>query len=121
MKLKHFKLEEFICPCCGQCDMNEEFLKRLDKAREIAGVPFHINSGYRCKEHNKSVGGSPNSSHLKGLAVDVRTTTIKNRYAILKALLSVGFSRFGIGKSFIHVDIDKDKTQNIIWDYYEKH
>jgi len=119
MKLKHFKLEEFNCPCCGQCDMDESLLQKLDKARDIAGIPFHVNSGYRCKEHNKSIGGSPNSSHLKGLAADIRTATIKDRYTILKALLFVGFNRIGIGKNFIHVDIDKDKTQNIIWDYYE--
>jgi len=121
MKLKHFKLEEFACPCCGQCNMNEELLGRLDEARGIANVPFHINSGYRCKEHNKSVGGSPNSSHLKGLAVDIKTHNSRDRFRILEALLAVGFNRLGIGRHFIHTDIDKDKVREVIWDYYEKH
>ena len=35
--------------------------------------PIHINSGYRCKELNKAVGGTENSYHMKGLAVDFRT------------------------------------------------
>jgi uncharacterized protein YcbK (DUF882 family) len=121
MKLKYFKLEEFACPCCGQCDMDDIILQKLDEARDIAGVPFHINSGYRCKEHNKSVGGSPTSSHLRGLAVDIRTTSSQNRYHILDALLHVGFTRLGVGKHFIHADVDTNKVQNVIWDYYEKH
>jgi len=32
-------------------------------------------------------------------------------------LLEVGFTRIGIGNTFIHVDIDKDKSQNVIWTY----
>lgn len=30
----------------------------------------HILSGYRCPELNKRIGGSKNSAHMKGLAVD---------------------------------------------------
>ena len=67
--MKHFELSEFDCPC-GKCtaSMDGEFLDALDEARELAGVPFSINSGYRCIEHNKSVGGSKTSSHMLGVA-----------------------------------------------------
>ena len=36
---------------------------------------------------------------------------------ILNALISVGINRIGIGKSFIHCDIDNLKDQDVIWLY----
>ena len=121
MSYKYFKKEEFACPCCGRNEIKDEFLAKLDEAREIAGVPFVITSGYRCSKHNKEVGGSPTSSHLKGLAADIKTTSSKQRYKILNALLKVGFKRIGIGQNFIHVDLDTEKVQEVAWDYYKKH
>ena len=97
--------------------MNEEFLQRLDEAREYAGIPFIINSAWRSEEDNKRVGGKPNSSHLKGLAVDIKATNSRQRGLILDALRSVGFSRIGIANRFIHVDMDFDKDQDVTWLY----
>ena len=100
-----------------ELNMNEEFLQRLDEAREYAGIPFIINSAWRSEEDNKRVGGKPNSSHLKGLAVDIKATNSRQRGLILDALRSVGFSRIGIANRFIHVDMDFDKDQDVTWLY----
>ena len=35
----------------------------------------------------------------------------------MDALGYVGFRRFGIAKSFIHVDIDNEKSNPVIWLY----
>ena len=43
----------------------------LDPLGDIIDIPIYINSGYRCNELNKAVGGSDNSQHLKGLAADI--------------------------------------------------
>lgn len=43
----------------------------LQPLRDIAGVPLHINSGYRCPELNAAVGGTPTSQHVKGEAADI--------------------------------------------------
>lgn len=118
-KLNYFTIDEFKCPCCGKADMNKVFLKHLDIARGVAETPFFITSGYRCKKHNEEIGGSPNSSHMKGLAADIKATTSTERYKIIKALLNTGFTRIGVGKDFIHVDMDKDKVQEVIWTYYK--
>lgn len=45
----------------------------LDPARERIGKPIVVNSGYRCLELNKSVGGAPTSQHTKGEAADLTT------------------------------------------------
>ncbi|MDP4175618.1 MAG: D-Ala-D-Ala carboxypeptidase family metallohydrolase [Bacteroidota bacterium] len=42
----------------------------LEPIRKEITRPIYITSGYRTKEINSSVGGSPNSQHMKGQAVD---------------------------------------------------
>lgn len=113
----YFTRKELECKCCGQCLISDDLLGRLNQARELAGIPIVLNSAYRCEKHNDSVGGSPTSSHLRGLAADVRITNNNQRFIIINALLKAGFTRLGIGKSFIHVDCDGSKAQNVIWTY----
>ena len=97
--------------------MDIGFLSKLDQAREIAAIPFNINSAFRSPEKNASVGGKPNSSHLTGLAVDISVTDSRTRFIVLQSLIAVGFTRIGIADTFIHVDNDKEKSQNVIWTY----
>ena len=99
-----------------EANMNKNFLFVLDEAREFAGIPFIINSAYRSPNHPLSVK-NPTSSHIKGLAVDIKATDNATRFKIVEALISVGFTRIGIADTFIHVDLDFDKRQNIIWTY----
>jgi uncharacterized protein YcbK (DUF882 family) len=106
MNLKHFRLREFTCSCgCGQNHMDPTFLQMLDEARARAGIPFVINSGYRCEAHNRAVG-STSSNHTRGVAADIRCEYGPMRLEILKALLAVGFERIGIHRTFIHTDIN---------------
>ena len=96
--------------------MDKDFLAKLDKAREYAKMPFVINSAYRSPDHPESIK-NPLSSHIKGLAVDIKATDSRTRYRVLDALMSVGFNRIGIADTFIHVDDDSDKSPNVIWTY----
>jgi uncharacterized protein YcbK (DUF882 family) len=105
---KHFKKIEY--------NMDLGFLAKLDEAREYAGIPFVINSAYRSPEHPESIK-NPTSSHIKGLAVDIRARDSKTRYKVLKALIHVGFNRIGIADTFIHVDDDKEKSSDVVWTY----
>ena len=47
-------------------------VKLLQPLREAIDKPISINSGYRCPELNKAVGGVPTSQHVKGEAADLR-------------------------------------------------
>lgn len=98
-------------------NMDLGFLAKLDEAREIADIPFKINSAFRTPEHNAKIGGKPNSSHLRGLAVDIRAVDSRTRFIILGALIKVGFNRIGIAKTFIHVDDDQEKSGKVVWVY----
>tara|TARA_R100000655_G_scaffold20402_1_gene42065 strand:+ start:396 stop:779 length:384 start_codon:yes stop_codon:yes gene_type:complete len=117
--LRWFKLEEFNSPDdpLSYKKMEEEVLKRLDFARELANIPFKITSGYRTKEHNRKVGGVPNSSHCKGLAADIYCDSNRNRWKIVDSLIKARFTRIGIAKNFIHCDIDEDKANGVIFLY----
>ena len=118
MNFKYFNLEEFNCPSLPNSgvNMDKEFILKLEKAREIANIPFRISSGYRTEEHNEKVGGVKNSSHLKGLAADIKVGSGNERYIILNSLILAGFKRLGIAKTFIHVDLDYEKP-NSVWTY----
>ena len=127
--LNYFNFEEFDSPDeigsglpksqGGKMDL--EFLHKLDEARMLAGTPFKITSGYRSQAYNEDLRkrgykASNNSSHCKGCAVDIAVNSGLQRSAIVCALIKAGFTRLGIAKTFVHVDLDKDK-QNSIWLY----
>lgn len=118
-KVRYFNYSEFDSPDVqgsGQL-MDKILLEMLDEVRDKFDKPIHINSGFRTPAHNEAVGGTENSSHLKGLAVDIACDNSVDRFDLINCLLDVGFSRIGVAKTFIHADIDFDKAQGIIWTY----
>jgi hypothetical protein len=123
MALKYFKLIEFDSPDSKGSgkNMTRDFLKKLDRARDIANVPFKISSGFRTPQHNvslrkKGYKASANSSHLKGCAADIVCNDSGTRQKIVNGLIQAGFTRIGIAKTFIHCDTDKDKI-DALWLY----
>ena len=116
-KVKYFKKAEFACPCCGVCHMNKELIWKLDLLRELVGEPLIITSGYRCERHNEAVGGAPNSAHLRGNAADIACPDHLLRYKILKYAFYLEFPRIGIGKKFIHLDVDRTLPHPRVWVY----
>ena len=118
---QNFQFREFRCKHCGMNEIQKSFVVQLQKAREIAGIPFFINSGYRCPEYNQKFidqGESiEKSAHTKGLAADIAAIASATRWKIIIALFGAGFSRIGIGTSFIHVDADTEKPQEVAWTY----
>lgn len=101
-------------PSCSLSSMNEGFMNRLQTARDIAGIPFKINSAFRSKEYELSKGRSGSGFHTLGAAVDISCKDSHSRLLIVDALLKAGFTGIGIGPTFIHVD---DRVEQLIWLY----
>jgi hypothetical protein len=118
---KYFAWSEFDSPDApgsGMEQMDEAFIHKLDAIRECAGFPFIVTSGYRTPEHNAKVGGVANSSHVKGLAVDISAIGESLKRDIAQCAIRNGITRIGWGQTFIHLDVDPDKTPNIVWGKY---
>ena len=115
--MKYFKIEEFICDGINCYDkMDASFLEMLDKARGYANTPFKLTSTWRSIEKNNSLkNSSKNSSHLKGMAVDIASSDSITRQKIIYGLVKAGFTRIGISKTFIHCD--NDNKTDAIWLY----
>lgn len=110
---KYFWESEFKCKC-GKCQlipgMSPVLIERLDKMREEYGQPIIVTSGFRCKDHNKRVGGSPRSQHLYGRAADITGEDLDRLYELAERY----FDSIGDGREnglFIHVDTRKGKRR----------
>lgn len=114
---KFFKDDEFKRVACSRSDINDESLERLDRAREIAGIPFILNSAYRSPETEKAHGRSGSGAHTLGRAFDIRCTDNASRYLIVFGALAAGFRRIGIGSTFVHLDDSTTHPTPRIWLY----
>jgi len=110
---KNFTAEEFECPCCKGCEIDIDFVKKLQKIRSKVGFGMKINSGWRCEKHNAEVSKRSMGDHVKGLACDVHCPDRYKRASILKEALNIGgLNDIAIGKTFIHLGVGKT-TQGI--------
>jgi hypothetical protein len=71
-------------------DITSEQRENLDKLLVAVNKAMIVTSGYRSPEHNKAIGGAPNSNHCKCLAVDfadydgtLKGFCRKNNYEVL--------------------------------------
>ena len=101
---KNFSKKEMQCPCCGECDMNLEFMVALQSIRTRCGFGFKVNSAYRCAKHNAKVSNNTRGQHATGHAVDIHATDRYKRFKILQAAIDNGyFKDIAIAKGFIHL------------------
>lgn len=122
----NFWLSEFQCKCgCGfgraRADVALTLVDGLQEMRRILGRPLYIvhrlpddvpgfytaGSGCRCGAHNKAVGGSPRSYHLRGMAADVWGHPVEDLMMAatqVRHFLNGGIGRYDAGQ-FLHVDV----------------
>lgn len=68
----NFTVKEFACKDGSDSVLVDTALVEvLQKIRDYFGKPVIINSAYRTPEHNRKVGGSSGSYHVKGMAADI--------------------------------------------------
>jgi uncharacterized protein YcbK (DUF882 family) len=115
--IKHFNRSEFACKCGRYCngfpvEPDRELVKLLDQIRAHYGKPARVNSGIRCKTHNKNVGGASNSQHLYGTAADlyIEGVSPSNLYSYVQTLIpntgGIGLYSWGC-----HIDVRATKAR----------
>lgn len=115
-----FTSKELSCPCCGRCEMDQAFMQKLQKLRDVMDRPLTIDSAFRCATHNRAVGGEPNSEHLHGRAADIKldpSCTDQDRLKMLTLAMSVGMRGFGVARSYLHVDDRSIPRPATMWIY----
>ena len=98
--------------------MQQSTMDKLDRARDLAGIPFKLNCAYRSKAWDLSKGRNGNSAHTRGYAVDIAANNSATRLKVIKGLLDAGFNRIGVGATFVHADNDPTLPQNVLFHYY---
>jgi len=122
---KFFNSREFDCKCsyssCTKTLIDIEHLEQLIILREEKQAPIKINSGYRCKKHNKDVGGSPTSQHTKGTATDIVVKGWLPR-KLANYLLTTSWAQmfWGIGAYDTFTHIDSRRNRKAKWGFNAK-
>ena len=79
----------------------------LQPLRDAWGGPLFINSGYRCLELNKAVGGVPTSQHVLGQGADVGCTDPLALARLIKRM-RLDVDQVILYPSFVHISYRRD-------------
>lgn len=115
---KNFHASEFACRCCGRVSIDLRLVEKLQELRDEIDAPIYITSGFRCKKHNREVGGARCSLHRYSTASDIKFdwSVFPSVRDLARCLVGkfdgVGFYPIvGTGKlSFVHVDLIPQKN-----------
>lgn len=111
MLSENFASKEFDCKgkdCCCETLIDDNLIVILQAIRKHFKKAVVINSGFRCKKHNKAVGGVQKSLHLKGTAADIVVKGVSPltvaQYAESLKVKGIGLYDWGC-----HIDTRKSK------------
>jgi uncharacterized protein YcbK (DUF882 family) len=117
----NFKKSEFDCNC--GCEMPDEVFFNIEKLanqlqylRDFIELPITITNAYRCRSHNKAVGGVSNSQHILGKAADLQVKCISTDelYKVIDTLAEYNHvmqGGLGLYDTFVHYDIRGKETR----------
>lgn len=97
--------------------------QEFEAIRRVIGFPIRIGSAYRTPAHNVKVGGSKQSQHMEGRALDLYPPTgftMDRFYELIRGYAGTTVSKiYGLGRYpvFVHVDV-RPKPEHgrlIVW------
>lgn len=89
---------------------------QLEVVRGLIGQPIIVSSGYRSPELNKAVGGSSNSAHCKGFAVDFTCPAYGTPLKICKAIdaAKIQFDQLIQEGTWVHISFSIPMRQEVL-------
>ena len=119
----YFNQHEFTCSHTGKCDMDSNFINKLNELRVAFGKPMRITSGFRDVTHPIEAKKSSPGAHTTGQAADIAVSRA-DAFDLLSLALTKGFTGIGIQQKgsgrFIHLDTLKNSPERprpTIWSY----
>ena len=120
---KYFNRGEFECSHTHTCEMDQDFINKLNKLREEFGKPLIINSGYRSPEHPIEYVKQTPGALASGKACDISVSRA-DALKLLELALKLGFTGYGLNQKgssrYIHLDTlenSKERPRPSIWTY----
>ena len=114
---RYFIRRELECKHTGRCEMDREFMEKLDALRYVMGMPLVLSSAYRDPSHPAEVAKPAPGYHSRGKAVDVLISG-PNAHRLVGLAIMAGFGGIGVsqkdGARFIHLD---NRETPAIWSY----
>jgi putative chitinase len=89
---------------------------RMDTVRTLLGHPIRVSSGYRSPSLNKVIGGSNNSAHTLGYAVDFTCPGYGSPKDICNAIMAakIQYDQLIYEGTWVHISFDtKNRMQDL--------
>ena len=111
---------KLLCTCghkdCDKRSVNQETLDKLQLLRGWFNSPMTVTSGGRCPNHPNEVHRDKPADHQKGIGVDVRYRSEKEKNLIMLYGAKAGFTAIAAGKNFVHLG-NRPQTYFTTWSY----
>jgi len=119
----YFSQHEFKCSHTGKCEMNADFIDKLNDLRLAFGKPMKITSGFRDVTHPIEARKKTPGAHTTGCAADIAVSR-EDAFHLLSLALTKGFTGIGIQQKgsgrFIHLDTLEntgERPRPTVWSY----
>ena len=107
----NFSFKEMACQHSGICNIDPDFMDKLQKLRNATVFGLVVSSGYRDKTHpieaDKISKTGRGGAHTTGKAVDLKVARDK-AYIVLLHALALKFTGIGVAQTgearFLHLD-----------------
>lgn len=89
---------------------------QLEVVRGLIGQPLIVSSGYRSPELNKTIGGSPNSAHCQGFAVDFSCPAYGSPLKICRAIdaAKISYDQLIQEGTWVHISFSIPMRQELL-------
>lgn len=118
-KFRPYKPDEmthhFPSPDTDRGGVTERTYNLFLAIKSVCSWDLKCTSGYRTEAHNAAVGGVKDSAHLRGLALDLETSSDRQRFVIVRYAIELGVTRIGIYHDHVHIDIDTSLPSCVMW------
>lgn len=104
-----------VCPHGTRDNLDFFLVSFCEFLERTAGHVIVYTSGYRCPECNAEAGGSKNSAHIRGKAIDIDVVNSEQRYDLISLAIMKGIRRIGVAEDHVHLDLDESLSQNVLW------